>query len=177
MSQICSTCEVNLPIQNFKEITRIVKTRTKSCRECLNQIKIAKTCEHGKYKNRCAECKTLGRFSQLCEHDNRKDNCKLCVSDAQRFTFMKMIRHSRETDKKLNLYIPSITINLQHLYNLHERQNGLCYYQDCMRILTYTEFCADLATIERLQTNDYGHWIPNTVLCCHFCNTSKKSNR
>ena len=173
MSKVCTTCDVELPIENFKEITRIVKTRTKSCSHCLDQIKVAKMCEHGKYKYRCVDC----GGSQICEHANRKDNCKICVSDPQRFTFMKMVRHARETDKKLNLYIPSITVNLRHLYNLHVKQNGRCYYQDCMRTLTYTEFCSDLATIERLQNGCYGHWIPNTVLSCKFCNVSKKSNR
>jgi hypothetical protein len=172
----CSRCKkVFIPLEDGK----------KTCLDCRYK------CIHNKSGLKdCDECKELSRLnknekkiiwrnsleykiSHTCEHDILKFNCKKC-NEPIKITIKNMINHSKQTDKKLNIYDADRFIDKCFLEGLIEEYPN-CYYQDCNVELQYVEYQDDLATIERLN-NTIGHIKSNCVLCCLKCNRMRKSN-
>ncbi len=68
----CTRCKVNLPKEHF------LKKRNgdlyKRCIQCNEKSRLAKTCQHGKRRERCNEC----GGGEICEHEKRKYRCREC---------------------------------------------------------------------------------------------------
>ena len=122
-------------------------------------------CIHNIYKRRCVVC----GGSSICIHDKRKYDCKIC-GDTIHLTIKLMIHHSKQKDKKLNLFDELNFVNYDYLKNLIIESNDRCCYCSCE--LQYIHYNHSLATIERLN-NNLGHIIGNCKIACKKCNCTK----
>jgi hypothetical protein len=136
-----------------------------TCKECDG----ASICEHGRRKNICKECKG----ASICDHNRRRNMCKDCMNHEQKIEFIqkRMIKNSREADKKYNRYDPDNFIDKCFLEGLFEDSQN-CHY--CNVDFTYNEKIDTFVTIERLN-NSIGHIKSNCVLACFSCNLRHKS--
>ena len=181
--QKCIYCRVILPINNFtlNKNGKYLKTCDK-CREKKKIVRERNKCEHGRERNKCKEC----GGSQICEHQRQRSQCKECngasicehrrirstckecMNDEQKIEYIKktMISHSREKDKKYNIYDADNFIDKCFLEGLFE-DSTTCHY--CSVEFTYNERCDTYVSIERLN-NNIGHIKSNCVLACWKCN-------
>jgi len=143
-----------------------------SCAKCRKASKASREknkCEHGRRKDKCIDC----AGSSICEHKRQKAECKKCMNSAEqkKYIIQRMIRSSRQSDKKSNRYDADNFIDKCFLEGLFE-DNEECYY--CKVPFTYEERCSTLVTIERLK-NSTGHIKSNCVLACFTCNLKHQS--
>jgi hypothetical protein len=87
---------------------------------------------------------------------------------------MKLIRSSKQSDKKKNIYDETNFIDYEFCKELIKESGKFCYYCDIE--LQYIEYNDTLATIERLD-NDIGHIKENCVIACRTCNFSRVGDR
>ena len=157
----CDPCREKDKIS--REKTRCEHGREKRfCKECGG----TRICEHGRVKSRCRECGGSG----FCEHGRIKSTCKECMNDEQKIEYIqkKMIKSSRESDKKKDRYDANNFIDKPFLEGLFEDSEN-CHY--CSINFTYNERIYTFVTIERLN-NNIGHTKSNCVLACFKCNFS-----
>jgi hypothetical protein len=139
--------------------------RRSRCKDC----KGGQICEHEKIRSQCKDCEG----SQICEHEKIRGHCKVC-GDEIHITIMKLIRSSKQSDKKKNIYDETNFIDYEFCKELIKESGKFCYYCDIE--LQYIEYNDTLATIERLD-NDIGHIKENCVIACRTCNFSRVGDR
>jgi len=88
------------------------------------------------------------------------------------YTKKNMVKSSRNSDKKIELYDANNHIDLCFLDGLFEDYEKCPY---CDVDFTYGEKCKTFVTIER-KDNSIGHTKANCILCCYVCNCKKMSN-
>lgn len=125
--------------------------------------------EHNRHIDYCLKC-NIGKY--VCAHQKRFDYCKSC-GDAQKITIEQMIKHSKFSDKKKQLYNANDFIKKQFIKSLMQ-QSMQCHYCDC--VMQLTNYSDTLCTIERLD-NSIGHIESNCVLACRKCNYSRVGQR
>ena len=182
----CTRCRCNKMLSYF-DANKNSGLLKKTCRKCLEKQKKRNTCPHGRRKSQCKECdgseicehnrrrsicKECGG-SQICEHNRERRQCKDCMNDEQKIEYIQkqMISHSRQSDKKKDLYDPDNFIDKCFLEGLFE-DSQKCHY--CDVDFTYNKRCDTFVTIERLN-NTIGHIKSNCVLACFHCNNRHKS--
>ena len=105
---------------------------------------------------------------------------KCCVNKYQRseLYFWKQLHNTANVNSAKRLSkgrssAGSININYMDLIDLHQNQNGLCYYSNIpMSIYQLSDW---QCSIERLN-NDEGYHLNNIVLCCLEFNSAKQWN-
>jgi len=80
MTQKCSTCNVNLDLDKFKQ--NLNGSYQKTCIKCLEKTKKYRDenkCLHNKERSKCKICKEDGTGgSSICEHNILRSRCKTC---------------------------------------------------------------------------------------------------
>jgi len=164
----CTQCKKNYELEHYTKGNKILKNCLK-CRNIGKKSQIKNKCFHGKRKDLCSECGGVG----ICIHSKEKLHCKLCNNPIH-ITIKRMIRASKQKDKKKNRYDESEYVDYEYLFNLIDISNNECYYCECP--IQYTNFTNNLATIERI-SNVLGHNKNNVVIACRSCNYTRVGSR
>jgi len=200
----CTQCKKNYELEHYQKGNKILKlclkcrnVAKKSCNKtkCVHgrqkphcfDCRGSSICHHNKRKQRCVDCGGIDICIHnkqkaycrgcggvgICQHNKHKFMCKECKSPIH-ITILKMIRNSKNNDKKYNRYNEAEFVDYDYLFNLIDISNDECYYCECQ--LQYINYQHNLATIERIN-NELGHIKSNVVIACRTCNYSHVGSR
>jgi hypothetical protein len=139
-----------------------------------------KQCECGEnnpdnfYKSRKTLCKKCCTERQLKRYYNMSPDQKMAFKSKRDGWIQKNYLHYRLTNSKARAKVNGIPfeIDIEHLKNLWEKQNGICYYTGKQMILGPSKKKWSCVSIDRVNS-DLGYTKENTVLCRGIVNLMK----
>jgi hypothetical protein len=133
----CNICFETLPLESFDKSKYGIYYRANTCKKCRNKIRSGnnyKRLTDG--KKTCSVCKKRKDVSEFNSDKQNKDGLQICCKDCQIMRLNKSQSKLNGFAKKLFRDLKKnalnrnikVTITVDDIFDLYEKQNGICVY-------------------------------------------------